>query len=300
MRQIVILILSLLLPAATAARPAFYWVTHEGSHLLLGYLSLADSDFRSGADGNIGGTRSMFSAQYEFAGGKPWVLGLGHQYSALDIDTATASSARANGDLHTLHLALDWRRSLGPGELHLALAPAVSTSSNGLKNPDQLDSDALQLWCAAIYRWPGAAQGEWVAGLASDTRFGNQRLYPVLGLQWWDSHTTLRAAYPDLLLTRRLGERWSASMSISPDGNYWQAYDRELENGDEFRREAWQAGLGLDYGLPAGFRLGLRIGYFWDQAWRFRRLDGGWARLDSDNSAYVGVQLGWFKGLLQE
>ena len=298
MRQIVILILGLLLPPLATARPAFYWVTHQGTHLSLAYLSLADSDFQSAQDVDIGGTRSLLSAQYEFAEAGPWVLGLGHEYSALDIDTGSASAPLANGDLHTLHLALDWRRALGPGQLQLALAPVVSTSSNGLKNPDQLDSDAFQLWGAAIYSWPGGAEWEWVAGLASDSRFGDQRLYPVLGLKWRDSHTVVRAVYPDLLVTRRLGERWSTSLSISPDGNYWQAYDRELENSDEFRREAWQAGLGLDYDLPAGFRLGLQVGYFWDQAWRFRREDGGWARLDSDNSAYIGVQLGWFKDAL--
>ena len=283
----------LLIACPASGRPAFFWNTTGGTFASVDYLDMEDADFDTG-EGGIGGTRSLITAQYAFDHEAGWVAGVGHEYNALDIEEPGASPPQANGDLHTLHLASQWRTSLDAGELRLALAPAVSVSSNGLKNPDELGSDSLQLWGAALYSRPSGAL-TWVLGAAHDYRFGEGRYYPVAGIEWQNETWHLRAVYPDIQVTWTLAGRWLLTGEIAPDGNEWQAFDRDLEASDEFRREAWQAQLGLAYRFGNGIEIGCLAGMHWDQQWRYRRQDGSLARPDSDDSAYLGLRLGWHR-----
>ena len=211
---------------------------------------------------------------------------------ALDIDTGSGSPPQNNGDLHALHLATQWAAGWGPGTLRLAFAPAVSTSSNGMKNPDELDSEAFQFWGAALYAWP-AGPLQWVAGVAHDYRFGENRVYPVAGLEWQRDRLALRAVFPDLNIRLGADAGWALEFRIEPDGNEWLAYDRDLENSDTFQREAWQSDLRLSYRFRNGIGLGVSAGYYWQQEWEFRREDGSLAQTDGDDSPFFGLHLGW-------
>jgi len=284
------LCIALTVPVA-GARPAFYWSTAEGTFVTADYLSFADSDFET-ADGDAGGSRSNISGQYEFAGNHAWVLGVGHEYNALDFNDEPEALPQTNGDLHTLHLATQWATDIGPGALRLSFAPALSVSSNGLKNPDELDSEALQIWGAALYTRAGGTVN-WVLGAAHDYRFGESRVYPAVGLEWRGDDMFLRAVFPDLLFTVNFSRGWTAAFSTSPDGNEWLAYDRGMDNQDEFRREAWQSDLRLAYRFANGVSLGASVGYHWNQEWEFRRHDGRVAQVESDDSPFLGVHLGW-------
>jgi hypothetical protein len=287
-----ILLAALAIPSASA-RPGFFWTTSQGSFLAVDYLVFSTSDFE-GSDGDVGGERSQLSGQYEFAGDAGWVLGLGHEYNALDIDEGSGAAPRTNGDLHTLHLATGWQTQPGEGQLSLALAPALSVSSNGLKNPDELDSDALQLWGAAIYTWPGSRHS-WILGAAHDYRFGESRVYPVIGFEMGDEKTVLRLTYPDLVLSTTLGYGWEVEFVTSPDGNEWLAYDRSMEYQDEFRREAWESAIRLGYRFDNGLLIGMAAGYHWNQEWQYRREDGSVARHEGGDSPFYGIHMGWYR-----
>ncbi len=280
----------LLIPEAVA-RPAFFWSVTNGSYASVDYISFGESDFNRD-QGAVDGSRSLVRGQYDFSHARGWVLGFGHEYNAFDISAESPAPPQTNGDLHTLHLATQWRAELGNGHLRAAFAPALSVSSNGLKNPDELNSDAVQLWGALLYRWPANGM-DWLAGMAHDYRHGNDRIYPVAGIEWSNDAVFLRATFPDLELRFDLGSRWIMAASVEPDGNEWWAYDRGLSDANEFRRQAWKADARLSYQFANGVLAGASVGYHWDQEWRFRRQDNSLARLHSDNSYFVGLHISW-------
>ena len=275
-----------------SARSAFFWDMEQGTRLSVDYLEFEDSELETQPQGNIGGQRSTTALQYDFSGEQGWVLAAGHEYNALDIDVEPDAEPQANGDLHTLSLATRWLGSMGPGRLQLAVAPALSLSSNALKDTDSWDSNSLQWWGAATYILADD-KVNWIVGLARDYRFGDPRAYPVMGLRWSDDLHQVMLTYPDISVVRALGESWGLGFTIAPDGNRWQAWDRDLEASDDFRREAWQSEVFLRYGFRNGFRLGLAVGYYWSQQWKYHNQSGGVSRIDSEDSGYVGFHLGW-------
>ncbi|MEE4109583.1 MAG: hypothetical protein V2I24_09560 [Halieaceae bacterium] len=286
---------SLVLLAVTTgrsdARPPPAIDAAVGTRVVAEYLDL-DASRLAMTDGTISGARSRFLGLYA-AADRDWSLALGHEYSALDIALAGARP-QTNGDLHTLHLAGTWLYPAGGGSLELALAPALSVSSNALKNPGEINGDSLQLWGSAVWHRPYRGL-EGVLGIVHDYRFGEARAYVTAGLAWRGERVSLWATYPDVVLDWHLGGGWSASLALHPDGNQWQVFDRPLEESSLFLREAWRGELRLDYRWHNGLSLGLTAGYLLDQRWRFDRQDGEGLRTDSDDSAFFGFRVGWYR-----
>ena len=285
------LLLALLAATPAWSRPAFFWRTDSGTFVAIDYLDLRQSTFLDG-NGGIDGTRSLVAAQYAPGHDSSAVLGFGHEYNALAIAQPGLPEPQTNGDLHTLHLASQWRSKLAGGDFRVAAAPAVSVSSNALKNPDVLNSDSLQLWGAALYS-RSAGGVRWILGAARDFRFGEGRVYPVAGFEWHHETLSLRATYPDIQLTWRLSGRWVLKGELAPDGNAWQAFRRDLREEDGFYREAWAAQLGLVHRFGNGLQVGFLAGLHWDQRWQYRLQNGDLATPRGDSSAFLGVHLGW-------
>lgn len=273
------------------ARSPFHFSTEGGTLVGIESLDLREASF-IGDPGSIGGRRTTAAAQYEAGGETGWVVALGHEYDALEIAQPGAAEPETNGDLHTFHLATQWRTGFGDGDCRLALAPAVSVSSNALKNLEVLNGDSVQLWGAAIYSRP-VGDLRWVTGLVRDYRFGEGRVYPAVGVEWQGEALFLRAVYPDIELVWQLPYRWELRASMSPDGNEWQAFDRSLRDAAAFRREAWQGRLDVLYRFDNGLEVGGVAGIFENQRWRYRRLDGSFAHLEGERSAFVGLRVGW-------
>lgn len=296
-RRAFALALALLSIAAGEARETPLWGADQGSRVAAEYrwLSSTQLDVDGGAGkGSIEGRRSGLALQWDSGFGL--VLGLGHEYNSLDIQLDAAGTEPAtNGDLHTLYASVAWDWSFSGGSLRLALAPAVSASSNAIKEPDQLDGDSAQLWAAAVVALE-ASRGEWLLGAARDHRFGEARTYPVAGWRWHRPPWHLRLAYPDVLLARELGDSWRLGLSLAPDGNEWQAFDDDLERGEAFVREAWLAELRLSRSWGERFEMALSAGWFWDQHWRFSLAEGGSLRAGSDDSYALGLHLQWWPG----
>ena len=284
--------LALISALPASARSAFFWDMAAGTRLSVDYIEFEDSELGSPTQGDIGGQRSTSAVQYDFAVKGDWVLAAGHEYNALDIAADPGETPQSNGDLHTLYLATRWVGKIGPGRLQLAIAPALSVSSNALKDSDTWNSDSRQWWGAATYVMPGN-NVDWVFGLGHDYRFGDPRTYPVAGLQWRDNLHQVLLTYPDISLVRALGRSWILGFTTAPDGNRWQAWDKNLEESDDFRHQAWQSELYLRFGLHNGLRLGLAVGYHWNQQWKYRNQNGGVTKQVGDNSSYVGLHLGW-------
>ena len=282
-------ILMTLAPLAGARAPV-YLPDAQGTYLLASYLDLQSSDLDANA-GEIGGERSALDAQYR-AKDSAWRFALGHEYDALDIGL-TGAEPETNGDLHTLHIATAWTQVNGNGELSVTLAPSISTSSNVMKDPGEWNSDSAQLWAAILWQHRGQ-HWDWVLGVAHDFRFGESRFYPVAGLNWQSDRVSIWATYPDLVFNWDINNHWLLTFDLSPDGNEWHAFDSELENGDEFQRDAWQAELRMSFQTSNGLRVGLSAGYQFDQRWRMRLENGEQFNRASDGNAFLGFHLGWY------
>ena len=109
-------------------------------------------------------------------------IGLNFQYTIIDVDDSI--TPMSNGHLHSWDFPVSWHLQKPAYTLDYFLAPVLSVSSNVLKNPDLIDSDAMQLWSGVVYKKDISENNAWLIGLRSDHRFGPYRVYPVAGVCW--------------------------------------------------------------------------------------------------------------------
>ena len=286
---------SLLLVASAIpaiARPPLYDSAGQSTQIAASYLENENADFDPPVDGETGGQRTDINGLWDLGEPGGFALGYSHQYDSLDIDLAE-DEVLSNGHHHTIAIPVHWHRRLDDGdEVSLSLAPALSVSSNVLKDLDLADSDAVQLWGSALYRISGA-HVDWLLGLNHDYRFGEGKVYPVVGGEWANEATTVRITYPDITANWQFSERWSLDASVLPDGNLWRVWDRDREIDSDFEREAWRAELALIYGLPRGWSFGLTAGYSWNVSWKFEREALGIARPGAESQVTAGLYIGW-------
>ena len=286
---------SLLLVASAIpaiARPPLYESAGQSTQILVSYVENENADFDPPVDGETGGQRTDIKGLWDLGDPGGFALGYSHQYDSLDIDLAE-DEVLSNGHHHTIAIPVHWHRRLDDGdEISLSLAPALSVSSNVLKDLDLADSDAVQLWGSALYRI-GGANVDWLLGVNHDYRFGEGKVYPVVGGEWANETTIVRITYPDITANWQFSERWSLDASVSPDGNRWRVWDRDRNIDSDFEREAWRAELALIYGLPGGWSIGLTAGYSWDVSWDFEKSAQETARPDSDSQGFAGLHISW-------
>jgi hypothetical protein len=283
-----LLFAALALPAT--GREGLAWVNEAPSGVGLEHRVFQDSGFEAPAAGEVGGFRSGALAAYRWAGGV--TLSAGYSYDAMDFELPAAQAPPTTGDLHTLNLALGWRGPWAGGAVSVVVAPAVSASSNAIKEPGHWRGNMAQLWGAAYYARPRGA-GDWLLGLAHDYRFGEGRIYPLLGWRWAGDHSRVRLVYPDLLLERDLGTTWTLSLMTGPDGSRWRVFDDDQHEDQALVREAWQTEVRLRKRWRQRFELSFSLGYLWHQRWSFSDRGGARQRLESENTPTAGLHLRW-------
>ena len=286
--------LGLLLAGALSsfARPPLYEQAGQATQVSASYVENSASDFDPPVAGETGGQRTDINGLWDPGEPGGFAIGYSHQYDSLDIDLE-GDETLSNGHHHTIALPLHWHREISGGDMMtLSLAPAISVSSNVLKDPGLVDNGAVQLWGSALYRI-GEGSLDWLLGINHDYRFGDSKVYPVAGGEWANETTTVRLTYPDIMANWRPAERWSFEASVSPDGNLWRVWDRDKIIDSDFRREAWRAELRLLYRLPRGWRIGFTAGHTWDTAWKFKASTPGVVRSDGENQSFIGAYVGW-------
>jgi hypothetical protein len=240
------------------------------------------------------GLSAMISPSKLYLNGYDGSVGVVHKYDILS-DHGLTPDARTNGHLHTLALPWQWTRKSSQLSRRFGVAAAVSTSSNGLKNPHKLDHQALQLWLS----WEDSRRingdWDWVMGVCGDHRFGTFRIYPVAGIERkLAGAARLRLAYPDLRLHWPVNSRLLLDLRIEPVGNEWSVYDNDLEKGSRFLWNSWSASAKLTWHLLDGFSVTIDAGRHYDQELEFELNDGSRLRADLDSSVYWSVGLIWW------
>lgn len=194
-----------------------------------------------------------------------------HDYRALDLPGNQGIAAASNGHVHGL--SLSWQARFE--DWNLELRPALAVSSNVLKNPDEMRASDWQLHGAIVRRTPGPADGHWHWGVRADSRLGRYLPYPVVQWQSPDySGVGVGLGAPDSYAYWDMHPAWRLSLSLGPDGGYWQVRDKSLAQVSHLAQRRWQTGLTLHW--QAARYLGASVGWsrYWQQRWSYRLEDG--------------------------
>ena len=176
------------------------------------------------------------------------------QYTIVNLDDST--TAMTNGHLHSLDFPVSWQRKDSSHTLDYYLAPVISVSSNALKNPDLLDSEALQLWAGMVYKNEMGKKSAWLLGVRADHRFGPYRVYPVAGVCWQpDANWQLQLALPDFSIRRFFSKGINMRIYAEPDGNKWHVFSDDTTENSDFFYNAIVTGISLEWQINPTFWL---------------------------------------------
>ena len=129
------------------------------------------------------------------------------QYTIISFDDSI--TPMTNGHLHTWDFPFQGRLSNIDSELFYDITPAISVSSNVLKNPELIGSDGLQLYTSLVYKKNTSVNTAWFLGFRSDHRFGSYKAYPVVGVCIQAANDwILQLALPDFSIQRRFNRRF--------------------------------------------------------------------------------------------
>lgn len=274
----------------------------EASALCDGTAGSAAVQFHYGiydnADIDSGGLSNEDSLFSHFdVGTEQW--GLRHQYRAFEFEEFASSGLQedvlqTNGDVHQLSGRWQWRQETARSGWSVALAPLLSVSSNLLKEPGEIGSDAWQVHAYGEYQQALNQQWRFLLGGCVDDRFGRYRFYPSGGVIWQPRpELRLRLAFPDSRVDLDLTPRWRLYLSASPNGGIWQVHNEELDNLSRFRYRSLRLTAGALWELHPQWQIGLEWGADLQRKFYFRRTDGSAGRAAADSAQFAALRLVW-------
>ena len=209
-------------------------------------------------------------------------IGFNFQYTNVNLESIDAMT---NGHLHTWDFPFEGRLSNTGSELFYDITPAISVSSNALKNPELIDADGLQLNLGMVFKKNISLDSAWLAGLRSDYRFGPYRAYPVVGVclhpaRDWD----LQLAFPDFSVLKRFNRGISLKLFAEPVGNQWHVFSKDLTQESDFGYNAIAVGLSAQWHISASINVGLVIENQTNRHLRFVLEDNTFIDVKADSS----------------
>jgi hypothetical protein len=184
-------------------------------------------------------------------------LGFNFRYTIVDLESINAMT---NGHMHTWDFPLEGRLDNTDSNLFYNITPAISVSSNALKNPELIDSDSLQLYAGMVYKKNISDGGAWLLGFNSDHRFGSDKVYPVVGICMqlannWD----LQLALPDFNILKNFNNGLSLKLFAEPVGNQWHVFSKDTTRESNFTYNAIATGLSAQWSISRSINISLVI-----------------------------------------
>jgi hypothetical protein len=220
-----------------------------------------------------------------------WRVGAGHRYTILDIEPI---EPQANGHLHTLFLPLHRESQSDDRGFRLSVAPALSASSNVMKNPREYNADAFQLIAALVWSRQLSDRAIVRYGVCGDHRFGKFEIYPSVSVDLQlHSDWTIRLGFPTSQLNYQIATRLASSLQITPDGNEWSVKDKSLASRSTVVHEAWLLEWTASWLVHDHFIIKVGIGRQFENRYEMTLLNGDRASLHTDRGNRLGVALTW-------
>ena len=169
-------------------------------------------------------------------------------------------NAQSNDHLHTWDFPFEGHLSKANSILFYNITPALSVSSNALKNPELIDSDALQLRAGLVYKKHFSPGYDWLLGINSDHRFGAYKTYPVVGVCMSPaSDWILQLALPDFNIQKIFNRGFSLKLFANPIGNQWHIFSKDLTQESNFTYNAIAIGLSAQWRINASLVVSMDI-----------------------------------------
>ena len=219
------------------------------------------------------------------------LFGVGYRYSFFNIDMF---DPQTNGYLHTFFLPLHRISQNDVRSFRFSIAPALSASSNVMKNPGRYTVDAFQLLAALVWDWRLSDRVSLQYGLCGDHRFGNYRIYPLIGVHWqlhpvW----TIELGYPTSQLRYQFSAGSTSSLQITPDGNEWYVLDKNLAQHSQFVYQSYALEWSFDWQLGAKLTLTTSVGRQLHNRYEMTLRDGSRVRLAGESATRFTAKLRW-------
>ncbi|MCH7508857.1 MAG: hypothetical protein IIB68_03330 [Proteobacteria bacterium] len=219
------------------------------------------------------------------------LFGVGYRYSFFNIDMF---DPQTNGYLHTFFLPLHRISQNDVRSFRFSIAPALSASSNVMKNPGRYTVDAFQLLAALVWDWRLSDRVSLQYGLCGDHRFGNYRIYPLIGVHWqlhpvW----TIELGYPTSQLRYQFSAGSTSSLQITPDGNEWYVLDKNLAQHSQFVYQSYALEWSFDWQLGAKLTLTTSVGRQLHNHYEMTLRDGSRVRLAGESATRFAARLRW-------
>jgi len=281
---------SLLLPCVSNASTSAEVCQEPGPE---SRLSIAYYDHEKSPLGTSGGTSDLenFSTDFLYNPTNKWAYGFGHRTTILNVE---GLDLQTNGYLHTFFFPVHKLSKSDNGTFRFSIAPALSGSSNVVKDPDEYSTDALQLLAALIWERPLNERWAFSYGICGDHRFGDYRVYPAVSASWqphpsWD----VEFGFPRSRLTFQISRSLASVLQIEPNGNKWYVKDKSLQTYSQLLYEAYLLEWAFNWRAHEHFILSASIGREFDRHYELTLLDEGVVRLPGDVSTRIGVELAW-------
>jgi hypothetical protein len=259
------------------------------SHLAIAYYDQENSSFES--DRGVT-NRVNYSTDLLLAASKKWILGFGHRSTILNVDN---QELQTNGYLHTFFFPVHRTSHSDSRSFRISIAPALSGSSNVIKDPDEYTKDAIQLLAAMVWSRRVSDQLGLSYGICGDYRLGGYQVYPVISFNW-QPHPDwkIELGFPTSQLSYEVTKSFNFLLSVSPNGNEWYVKNKSLEKDSKLVYEAYVLELAFNWRLHQRFMFTASVGREFDGRYEMTLLDDSRVRLSIDSATRFGVALAWF------
>jgi len=258
------------------------------SQLSIAYYKDEKSTFESGT-GEIGQENTNFDLLLHSK--KNWAFGVGHRYTILNVD---GLQLQTNGHLHTFFLSLHKQSQSDHGSFRFSVAPALSASSNVMKDPGEYSADAFQLLAALVWRNTLSDRVTLRYGACGDHRFGRYEIYPLISFDWQPhADWTIELGFPTTRVAYQVSKNITSSLRIAPEGNEWHVKDKNLEKQSQLVYEASLLEWTINWQAHEHFRISASVGRKFHNRYEMTLLDDSRVSLSSDSVTRIGAALAW-------
>jgi len=263
----------------------------EQNYISLSAEKLQDAALDDGSD--VGFTQRDLNSDLTVSRSKAQSVAIGFNFQYTFVDFDDSLTPMTNGHLHNWNFPVGVHRKSSNYRLDYYLAPVISVSSNGLKNPDLLDHDSLQLWAGATYRKDISEESSWLLGFRSDHRFGPYRVYPVAGICWQPNEDwQLQLALPDFSIDRYFSNGIKIKLFAGPEGNQWHVFSADTINSSDFIYNAIVSGISIEWQLKPTVNVALDVIKHSAREFSFALDDGTQVETNAQSSTGFSVSLG--------
>lgn len=258
------------------------------NRLAIGYYDHANSSF----EGDRGSTdRLDYGTDLRLSLNDAWTVGLGHRSTVLGVDELVLLT---NGYLHTFFLPVHKTRRSDGRRFRISIAPALSGSSNVVKDPGEFTRDAFQLLGAVVWSRPVSDQLRLSYGICGDRQLGGFQLYPVFAFDW-QPHPDWRIelGYPTSQVSYALTTTFESLLRVSPNGNEWYVKNKSLEKSSTLIYEAYVLEWAFNWRLHRHLEISAIVGREFDGRYDMTLSDDRRVRLTSGSATVIGAALAW-------